>query len=323
MGDQNYKLISQYANIMSIHIYMRHTILILVTLLSFTSRVSAQEMIVTFSSRDLTAQQVIDQITARTPYRFILKSGEFSFSHRVVLPASAVTIKEALATIVAGTGKTYSIDGNYIVLPVDAPKEEAKPTPVKTVVPQQPTRAEFERDVDQYTRTNIAPPAGEQTIIRYDTIRTAKPHNGVFNYPSQRVAINGTRRTASTSFLRNTPPHFAIKTNAVWWAAMGTINIGAEVGLNSRTSLELSLGYNPWGVRFEESDDFNEKKLAHEMIKLEYRYWLCERFSGHFFGVHGFYGEYNVGGWDIPMLFEKEFRYDGNTYGGGDRKSVV
>lgn len=38
----------------------------------------------------------------------------------------------------------------------------------------------------------------------------------------------------------------------------------------------------------------NNRKMKHWLIQSELRYWLCERFNGHFFGGHLFYGQYNV-----------------------------
>lgn len=37
-----------------------------------------------------------------------------------------------------------------------------------------------------------------------------------------------------------------VKTNAVHWAAAGTLNAGLEIGLGKQTTLELMGDYNPW-----------------------------------------------------------------------------
>lgn len=102
-------------------------------------------------------------------------------------------------------------------------------------------------------------------------------------------------------------PTIALKTNALYWATT-TPNIGLEVGLSEKTTLDISGNYNPW----EFSDN---RQIKHWLIQPEFRYWLCERFNGHFFGVHAHYAEYNVGG--IKMLGFKDYRYQGNLYGGG------
>ena len=52
----------------------------------------------------------------------------------------------------------------------------------------------------------------------------------------------------------------------------------------------------------------------------EFRYWLCERFNGHFFGVHLLGGEYNISKVKLPFGLArdgKEHRYDGWYVGGG------
>jgi hypothetical protein len=121
-------------------------------------------------------------------------------------------------------------------------------------------------------------------------------------------------RVVDSPFARVTPPMLAVKTNLVWWGARGTINGGAEVGLARRWSLELSGGINRWNLG---GSAANNRKLAHWLVKPEARYWLCERFGGHFVGVHGIYGQYNVGGVSVPTLFDRRFRYEGQAWGGG------
>ena len=51
----------------------------------------------------------------------------------------------------------------------------------------------------------------------------------------------------------------------------------------------------------------------------EFRYWLCERFNGHFFGLPSGYGEYNISGVRIPFLKKsvKDHRYQGWATGLG------
>lgn len=102
-------------------------------------------------------------------------------------------------------------------------------------------------------------------------------------------------------------PSFALKTNALYWATT-TTNLGMEIGLSKKFTLDISGTYNPW----EFSDN---KKIKHWSVQPELRYWPCERFNGHFFGLHGHYAEYNVGG--IKMLDLDGKRYEGNLYGGG------
>lgn len=106
--------------------------------------------------------------------------------------------------------------------------------------------------------------------------------------------------------------NFAVKTNAVGWATK-SINAAFEVGLGKRTTLELGGQYNPWSPT-----EF--KRTRHWLAQPELRFWLCERFSRGFFGVHLIGGQFNVGGIDTPFdIFPtvKDFRYQGWVAGGG------
>ena len=104
----------------------------------------------------------------------------------------------------------------------------------------------------------------------------------------------------------------AIKTNLLYWGTTSP-NLQLEFGLSKKTTLELGAGFN----LFEFSDN---KKFKHLLVQPEYRYWFCERFNGHFLGLHGHGAQFNVGGWDIPVgrldAF-KDRRYEGYLYGAG------
>ncbi len=87
-----------------------------------------------------------------------------------------------------------------------------------------------------------------------------------------------------------------------------TFNLGLEFGLGRKSTLDISGNYNPW--------KFGKYQLKHWLLQPEVRYWFCERFNGHFLGIHGHYAEYNVGG----LFFNHHMRhnrYQGHLYGGG------
>lgn len=105
---------------------------------------------------------------------------------------------------------------------------------------------------------------------------------------------------------------FGVKTNTFYWATT-TPNLGIEVSLSKKTSFDLTVGYNPWIFK-------GEKKLKHVGVMPEFRYWTCEKFNGHFIGVHGHYAFYNAGGVKFPLGIAKPLRYyrfQGHLYGGG------
>ena len=107
--------------------------------------------------------------------------------------------------------------------------------------------------------------------------------------------------------------NIGFKTNFAHWAAAGTPNAGLEFVLNRKYTFEVAGGFNPF--------TFNEyKKAKHWIVQPELRYWLCESFNGHFFGLHALAGEYNIGGIDIPigrLSKFKDYRYEGFAYGAG------
>ena len=104
----------------------------------------------------------------------------------------------------------------------------------------------------------------------------------------------------------------AIKNNLLF-DATATPNLALEFGLGKKTTLEVGAGLN-W---FEFSDN---KKFKHLLVQPELRWWTCDVFNGHFFGLHAHGAQFNVGGWDIPVgrldTF-KDSRYQGYLYGGG------
>lgn len=69
-----------------------------------------------------------------------------------------------------------------------------------------------------------------------------------------------------------------VKTNLVM-DAMKIINLGAEVGLSKKLTLDLYANYNPWKYK-------DQKMMKMLAIQPELRYWFCDKFNGHFVGFH-------------------------------------
>lgn len=102
----------------------------------------------------------------------------------------------------------------------------------------------------------------------------------------------------------------ALKTNVVSDAFLN-VNLGAEVSVAPRWSIDLTGDFNYWTLS-------EGKKWKHWMAQPEARYWFCEAMSGHFVGLHALGGEYNVGHVDVPVDFLgtnlknlKDHRYQG------------
>lgn len=104
----------------------------------------------------------------------------------------------------------------------------------------------------------------------------------------------------------------AIKNNLLYDATV-TPNLALEIAMSRKMTLEMAAGLNFF-------DFTDNKKIKHFLVQPELRWWTCDVFNGHFFGLHGHVAQFNVGGWDIPVGRLKTFRdnrYQGYLYGGG------
>ncbi len=93
----------------------------------------------------------------------------------------------------------------------------------------------------------------------------------------------------------------AIKTNGLYWLTT-TPNATAEFATGRKWTIELMGAYNPWTFN-------DDKKMRFWLIQPEMKYWFCEKFEGHFVGMH-LHGAQFFGG------FNKK-RYDGYLAGFG------
>lgn len=80
----------------------------------------------------------------------------------------------------------------------------------------------------------------------------------------------------------------AIKSN-ILYDLTATISAGIEVGLAPRWSIDVSGNFNAWTMK-------NDRRWKHYLVQPEVRYWLCDRFMGHFLALHLHGGQYNFGG---------------------------
>lgn len=105
-----------------------------------------------------------------------------------------------------------------------------------------------------------------------------------------------------------------VKSNLLYWGT-GTPNLGLEVRVAPHWTIDVSGGWNPFTMNKETG-----LKWRHWAVAPEARYYLCEAFNGHFFGLHGVVGFYNVNKLNIPIGWLKEikdYRLQGWAYGGG------
>lgn len=93
--------------------------------------------------------------------------------------------------------------------------------------------------------------------------------------------------------------NFAMKTNLLY-DATATVNVGMEAGLAPRWTFDLSGNINAWTIQ--------DAKWKHWLVQPEVRYWFCDRFQGHFLGIHGIGAAYNVG------FITNDIRFLGNDF---------
>ena len=82
------------------------------------------------------------------------------------------------------------------------------------------------------------------------------------------------------------PYELRVKTNGAL-LMMTVLNVGAEVCLGEKISLDLPLVYNPVTIA-------RRYKLRTVFVQPEVRYWFKDTKYGHFIGLHGGVGWYNV-----------------------------
>lgn len=87
----------------------------------------------------------------------------------------------------------------------------------------------------------------------------------------------------------------AVKTNLLADAFLSP-NLGIEIGLAPKWSLDVSGQFNAWTLS-------HGRRWKHWLVQPEARYWFCEALGGHFLGFHALTGQYNVGHIDTGFKF--------------------
>lgn len=108
----------------------------------------------------------------------------------------------------------------------------------------------------------------------------------------------------------------ALKTNLLY-DATATVNLGIEIGLAPKWTLDISGNLNAWTMS-------HDRTWKHWMAQPEARYWFCDRFAGHFLALHAHGGQFNVGNLDNDFDFLgsdfsqlSDLRFEGWFVGGG------
>lgn len=107
-----------------------------------------------------------------------------------------------------------------------------------------------------------------------------------------------------------------VKTNLLDDALLD-VNLGVEVGMAEKWTFDMPVSVNAWTLS-------HDRRWKHWIVQPGVRYWLCQRFGGHFFGAHLHGGQYNIGGFDGKINFLgtdfrnlANYRYQGWLIGAG------
>lgn len=292
-----------------------------VYLLSFAT-LSAQEVRIVLSGTELPARDLFIQIERQTVYRFAYNSAVFDASQVINLPAAELSLREILDRVTEISRVTCLVHQDMVII---GPGKEEVPPPVIPPGIGRPPAVEDPETGDRYIATDICSLSALSRPDRSLPLDKSEPVQviQVVVEPESRDSVGdlidarlpASHRMPVESYVAYKGlPKVAAKTNLVHWIATASPNLSVEFGLGRRTSVEVYAANNRW--KSSQSLECN-KKLDHWMVRPEFRYWLCERMNGHFFGANVSYWNYNVSGYKIFSLFEKGARYKGDAFGLG------
>lgn len=151
------------------------------------------------------------------------------------------------------------------------------------------------------------------------------------NKQAAKTVLKGMAVMLIASFAHTAHSQVAIKSNLLYDATT-TPNLGIEIGVSKKNTIQLTYSLNPWtfheNVNIDGETVSRERKFKHWMLQPEYRWWTCSKFNGHFIGVHAMGGQFNAANVDLPFpgaFFKgdnlrtelKDHRYEGWFAGAG------
>lgn len=261
----------------------------------------AQDKEVTINGNNVPFKEVFGQIESQTEYSFAYVNSSFDATRKITISAQNTPLNKVLERLLEGTGYTYFVRKNQIFISsIKMKKIEKKPVGIKTV--EEKSDAFFKEEPKMKNIPLVSPIMYEKETIgvnpkpsAIDTLDINKTI-GILN-----ILTNQTQ-------IKEKTPLWAVKSNLLL-DLTGSMSLGAEIKTGKRYSFDLSVSYNPWEF------DVN-KNMKHILIQPEIRYWLCEPFTGHFFGLHALYAHYNLSG--LPLSdYMKNSRLQGDLYGIG------
>ncbi len=273
---------------------LRKAFVIFALLVFCATTMTAQEKEVILSRQDIVIMDAVKEIETQTGYVIGFKGRDLDISKLVALPAAQGSTEEILGYLLEGTGLTWMLNGEYIIV-IPAPQELPVVEKTEESAPQSsPVSDKTEEPKPQKVR-GVASHAKTYSI----------------GFTPEPESVHVPRVNYVTAFRFFETPHWALKSNLLADATL-SVSLAAEVRLGHKATFELPVSFNFW----EFSDN---RKWKHLLVQPEFRWWLCEAFNGHFFGLHAHYGRYNVGNLPSPPFSEtmRDYRFDGWLAGTG------
>lgn len=286
---------------------------------------------------NITVKELFRQIEEQTGYTFAFNRSAFDTSKRIELPAGKIEIGDILNIVFRDSGFSYILNDKHIIIltardeqsvatgsTVRSPRAAVQPTYAAV----QPVRPAEQRTVPvQNESKTVSPPATQAVaaeipaakidlpVVRVDNAYMEIIDNSVYmvipgrqviqmpNFSSQHMPSPGSGKKPYVP----QSPRLAIKTNLLF-DAVATMNLGVELRVSPKNTIELTGYYNPWSWA-------GNRKWKTIMVQPEFRYWICDPFAGHFIGAHVQWAHYNFSG--VPFGGMKNYRFQGDLYGAG------
>lgn len=275
-------------------IKMLRTALVLLVFMTATGTLSAQEKRVTLSRKNMTRQQVIQNIEQQTGYSVVYTRDVFNDAVSLNIRAAEYPLPELMEKLVESTGHAYRIDSNHILI-----YNSKQPRKGETIVAVQGLQlAETDKPEKTATATQTTAyfvPRAEHSIRAFSD----EPKTDYSFVPSAQMQ-------------RTYLPKAAVKVNLLYLATT-TPNLAIEFGLGKKWTLDITGGLNVWDL------NGNDGGIRHWLVQPEVRYWFCQRFEKHYIGLHGIGGQYQIEDINLSPFGNdlRNKRYDGYGIGGG------
>lgn len=266
-------------------IFLYSIFLILSVIIYPCSLYSQKKSTISLHEKNIPIREVLNKIEKETEYSMAYRS-KLNLEKQITVSFNNTKLDKALEKILEGTDFSYKIKGYHIIIFYDENKnQEPEELPIDTV----------EKEI-------IRLPNIQYDFSKNTKVSKPEPIRAKANIAS--IEIPPAPKKEKETFL-------VIKNNILFDAALIqylNLNLGAEVRLSDRYTLDIFASYNPWSFE-------NNKKMKHVLIQPEIRYWFDKSFSGHFVGLHAHWSYYNIGNISLPVKLN--YRYEGWMAGAG------